>query len=282
MKTLKELMTNPNWDLKTTYLVLIIIFVLSLGLRISQPFLSDRITKDGVLYVRMAKDLTKEHRIHKPFERNRRIPPLYIYMIAGFAKYLNISFETAGRFISILAGALLIFPVFFISEYIFDSRIAAISAILICFNPSLVDISATIMRDSLFATLLFSTIFFIIKSINMQNNKSFIFWILSGIFLTLAIATRNEAVEIVGITVVFILLCNSFKRTRLKLKLNILNLFAGFSLMLAISYIVSIPISNSLKGTNSTWTLIDQRIPSYLQSILHISKEEALKKEDTL
>ena len=282
MKKIKELISNQNWDLKSTCLVLAIIFFLSLGLRITQPFLTDRITKDGVLYVHMAEDITKTNSNYQPFARNRRMPPLYIYMIAGASKYLNIHPETAGRLISILFGALLVIPVFFITKYLFDSRIAGFAAFLVGVNPYLIDISASIMRDSLFVTLLFSTLFFIIKSITCKNNKSYIYWGVSGIFLTLAIATRNEAIEIVGISFLFIFLCNTLKRSSFSFKLNIIKLFVGFIIMLTVSYLVSIPITNSLQTTSSTWTLVDQRIPGYFKAIMHISTKTALKKENTL
>ena len=282
MKKIKELISNQNWDLKSTCLVLSIIFFISLGLRITQPFLTDRITKDGVLYVHMAEDITQSDSKYKPFERNRRMPPLYIYMIAGASKYLNISPETAGRVISILFGTLLIIPVFFIAKYIFDARVAGFAAFLIGVNPYLIDISSSIMRDSLFATLLFTTLWLILKSLTCTNNKSYIYWGISGIFLTLAIATRNEGIEIVGTVFLFIFLCNILKRSQFNLKLNIMKLFAGFMLMLSVSYLVSIPVTNSLKNTSSTWTLVDQRIPGYFKAIMHISKEAALKKENTL
>ena len=282
MKKIKELISNQNWNFKSTCLVLTIIFLISLGLRITQPFLTDRITKDGVLYVNMAKDITQPRRDYKPFERNRRMPPLYIYMIAGASRYLNISPETAGRVISILFGALLIIPVFFIAKSIFDSRIAGFAAFLVGINPYLIDISSSIMRDSLFNTLLFTTLWFILIALTCKNNQSFIYWGVAGIFLTLAIATRNEGIEIIGASFFFIFLCNILKRSQFNLKLNIIKLFTGFTIMLAISYLISIPITNSLKNTSSTWTLVDHRIPGYFKAILPIRKKAVIKKENAL
>jgi hypothetical protein len=56
----------------------------------------------------------------------------------------------------------------------------------------------------------------------------------------------------------------------------------GFILMLTVFFAVSIPFTKALAGTNSTWSVIDRRIPDYFRSLLNVSEKDALKKEDTL
>jgi len=284
MKVLKKLIVKKEWTLKQSFFVLLTLFCLGLSLRIGASFLKDRISKDGVLYVYMAEDVMTLNKDHPPFSRNRRIPPLYTYLMVLTSYLTGCSAESSGYIVSILSGALLIIPVFFITALLFSARTGAVAAFLIAFNPYLIRISSTIMRDSLFSLLLFCTILFIIKALNSRK-KTMLYWLTGGVFLSLSIASRNEAIEVIGILFLYLIFEYIFIRRKnpsLFPDGYYINLIVGILLMMTALYITYIPISYSLRDTKSAWTLVDRRIPGYFRTLLRISKKDALKSEDTL
>jgi len=281
---MKNLIIKTKWTLKQKILVLFAIFAIALSLRTAAPFLKDRISKDGVLYVYLAKDLLSSNEKHPPFSRNKRIPPLYTYLMILTKYSTGLSLETSGYCVSILFGALLVLPVFFLTAMLFSPRVAAVSAFLIAVNPYLIRISSSVMRDSLFSFLLFCTLFFLAKAFH-SSTKNFGFWILTGFFLSLSIACRNEAIEILGLIPAYLFFEFFFlkrKNPSLFQTGYFINAAVGVFLMSTTLYLTYLPLAYSLKETDSTWTLIDRRIPGYFNTLLKISKEDALKVEDTL
>ncbi|MCK5844984.1 MAG: hypothetical protein KAG97_09770, partial [Victivallales bacterium] len=101
------------------WLTIGLLVLLAFSLRAAKPFLVDRIAKDGVLYVYMADDIASGN-LKTAFERNNRIPPLYLFLMAGLSR-IGLETETAGVLISILAGAFLVIPVFLMAEMIFGA-----------------------------------------------------------------------------------------------------------------------------------------------------------------
>lgn len=284
MKVMKNLITKKEWSLKQIYIVLFSIFCIALVLRTGASFLKDRISKDGVLYVYMAEDVLYADKEHPPFSRNRRIPPLYTYLMVLISYLSGCSAEVSGYVISILAGTLLVIPIFLTASTLFSIRAGAVAAFLIAVNPYLIRISSTIMRDSLFSLLLFCTIFLILKALNTPR-KPFGFWFAGGVFLSLSIACRNEAIELLGVLFLYLIAEYVFIRRRNPSLFPVgyyMNLVIGVFIMFLAVYVTYLPIAGSLRGTHSDWTLIDRRIPGYFRTLFKISKQDALKSEDTI
>lgn len=266
--------------LSNRWLTIAIILLLALVLRAVRPLVVDRITKDGPLYVYMVQDINNGD-LNKAFDRNTRMPPLYLFMMLGLHK-MGIPIETAGRLISIIAGALLIIPVYLIAEMVFNSRMGAMGAFLIAVNPDLIRSSAKIMRDSLFLLLLFAAVYFIMKAIK-SDKWNFHFWVFAGVSASLGAAVRTETIEILGIAILAMLV-ELFLLFREKKELFpvIKRWGTGTVLMLMIYYVVSLPFSSVLDGTPSTWTIVDERIPGYFRSMFRLSEYEVIEEEDTL
>ena len=262
------------------WLTILIILFLALALRAVRPLLVDRITKDGPLYVYMVQDICNGD-INRAFARNSRIPPLYLLMMAGLHK-LGIPIETAGRLISIFAGALLIIPVYLIAEMIFNSRMGAMGAFLIAVNPDLIRSSAVIMRDSLFLLLLFAAVYFIMKAIK-SDRWNLHFWSFAGISASLGAAVRTETIEILGIAILAMVIETVLLFREKKELLPVIRKWSvGTALLLGFYYLTSLPFASFLSGTPATWTIIDERIPGYLRTMLKSSKDEVIETEDTL
>lgn len=276
MEKFKE---NINKLLDRRWMTIAAILLLALVLRAVRPLVVDRITKDGPLYVYMGQDIAAGD-LNKAFNRNTRMPPLYIFMMAGLHK-IGLPMEAAGRLISIIAGVLLIIPVSLIAEMIFNSkRIGAMGAFLVAVNPDLVRSSAKIMRDSLFLLLLFSAVYFIMKALK-EEKWNLHFWSLAGISASLGVAVRTETIEILGIGIL-VMLVELFLLFREKKELLpvVKKWGIGTVLMLMIYYVVSLPFASVLSGTPSTWTLVDKRIPGYFRSMFRLTDKEVIEEEE--
>lgn len=262
------------------WLVIGLLCLLALTLRAVRPFVVDRISEDGVLYVSMANDISQGD-IDSAFKKNRRMPPLYLFMIAGLHK-LGFHSETAGRLISIIAGALLVIPVFLIAEMIFKSRLAAMAAFLVAVNPDLIQTSARVMRDSLFLIILFSAVYFLAKAMNAER-WNLHYWSTSGLMLSLGVAVRTETIEIFPVALIWLsieIIC--LKRGKIPVLPVLRKWVVGIVAMVVIYIIASIPFIITLKDSPSTWSIVDGRIPGYIKTFLKLSAKDAIKVEDTL
>ena len=262
------------------WLTIGLLVLLAFSLRAAKPFLVDRIAKDGVLYVYMADDIASGN-LKTAFERNNRIPPLYLFLMAGLSR-IGLETETAGVLISILAGAFLVIPVFLMAEMIFGARIATVAGFLAAFNPHLIAASSRVMRDSLFLFLLFFSLYLILKALDGLK-WNFGYWTGAGALTLLASATRSEGVELTGVAflavaIEIVILSKSGKPVGKR----VLKWIVGLLCMLLTYYVASLSLTVSLENTSSTWAPIDSRIPSFVKRMLRISEKDALKSEDTL
>lgn len=269
-----EKLLNRRW------LTIFVILVLALSLRAIRPLMVDRITSDGPLYVYMATDIA-DGDMDSAFKRNRRMPPLYLYMMVGLHK-LGFTLENAGRLISILAGALLIIPVYLIAEMIFSSRLGAMAAFLVAVNPDLVRNSAKVMRDSLFLLLLFAAMYFLMKALK-EGKWNLHCWALGGLFAALGVAVRTETVELTGIALFCIIIELIFFKRDKKPVLPAFGKWAvGWLFFILVYFLAALPISKSIEGTPCTWTILDKRIPAYFNMLFSNSEKEVLDEEDTI
>ena len=277
--------------------VLILLFIVALSLRTARCFIVDRISKDGVLYVKMAESVALGEK-ELSFVENRRMPPLYIQFIAVLHRF-GISFESGGRVISVLAGSLLVIPFFLVVRLFFGDRAAFISGLLVVVHPSLVKVSSTVMRDSLFLSLMVFSFSFIVFAI---HKRRYFYWGTAGFFAALASATRAEGVELIlavllwmSVSLIRYYMVRKSEKNCLCIEeggdepavskgdcFSFTHTVAGPMIFILLFFVVSFPISESVRGTSSTWSVIDSRIIGYARNLLSHSSEEALKREDTL
>ena len=261
--------------------ILIMLLILASSLRISRTLIINRISKDGVLYVRMAEHV-KNGEWSTAFSENKRMPPLYIFMIVSLNRHLGLSMESAATLISIIAGSLLLIPFFLVVRLFYGTKIATFAGLLIAVHPDLVKISSTVMRDSLFLFLFvcaFSSLVFAI------DKNRLILWGMAGCFSAWAVATRAEGFELIISVILWIFIDLIIKKRRdgvLKFSLVWRQALTGPLIFLLLFIVASRPIVNAVRGTESEWNVVDKRIVGYMKGVLYNSSEEVLKKEDTL
>ncbi|HOK03795.1 MAG TPA: glycosyltransferase family 39 protein [Victivallales bacterium] len=242
-------------------LLLLGIFILALSLRIGRAMELERIEKDGTELILIAKNIN-ESGFSGAFAENPRLPPLYILLILCGIK-IGFSPEIVGIFISVVAGSLIIFPVYLIGKRLFsDIFPSLLAALFIAIYPNLARLSAEVLRDPLYQLLSISAICMIIEGISKQKK---VFFALAGFFTAFAVATRNEGIEILIIFFIFLLIETliliSDKRNFYSSLARNTWIFAIF----AITFIsFALPFEISLKGTKSSWTIIDRRVYNFI------------------
>jgi hypothetical protein len=261
---------------KQMFFFLAVIFFFALALRAVRAFETGRIAKDAVDYVRMAQNIS-ENGLLNAFALNARIPPLYIILMAA-ADRIGLGAETGGILISIVSGALLTIPVFFIAKRLFASPLPAlIAAFLTAVHPNLVRVSAEILRDPLFYLLSTVSLWMMIESAATRRN---IFSFFAGIAAAFAVMTRSEGVELMAAFILWssyetlfpFIGFSSFRQRAGKFIFLVLFFVLGFGL-------AAMPVECMMKNTLSQWHIVDTRIQSYLKSLIKLSPKDIYEHE---
>lgn len=124
-------------------------------------------------------------------------PPLYGSLIKLFEPIFG-DLERSGRFISIVAGSLCIYPVLCIGELIFSRKTGIYAACLYMFAPVVFRWNLRVMTDSLFTLFFLLSIFYFLKFYFKPDWK----YILLGFFLAgLASLTRYQGFVFIPIMI---------------------------------------------------------------------------------
>ena len=252
------------------------IIALAVVLRTTRYMIEHRIDKDSVGYIYMAEKLA-QGKINDAIYMNPRMPPLYISLLA-LGEYSGIGAEAAGVIVSLLAGTLVLIPVFLISRKIFGDKIGLVSAFLVATHPYLIRLSTEVMRDSLFLFLLFSSVAFAVYAADHSGISRK--WYFSGAFAGLAAMTRSEGTFLIVAIFIWMLLETAIQLRKggplVLLKRNtglLICVLAGFLLM-------TVPVERHLADTPSRWSIVDYRISGALRAFTSMSEKEIMGKED--
>lgn len=257
-------------------ILLLAITSIALVLRTARYAIEHRLDKDSVGYIYMAENVAKG-KINEAIYLNPRMPPLYISLLA-LGEYSGIGAEATGVMVSMLAGTLILIPVFLLSRKIFGDRVGLVSAFLVATHPYLIRLSTEVMRDSLFLFLIFSAIAFAVYAAdNAAVSRK---WYIAGVFAGLATMTRSEGAFFIVAVLIWCLVETALQIRkeggRLLLKKNaglLICALAGFLLM-------TVPVERYLADTPSRWSVFDYRISGVLSSFTGMSKKEIMEKED--
>lgn len=241
-------------------LLLAAILSLAFALRVARCFLTDRVDKDSVLYVEMARDWVQKG-VACAFDRNQRIPPLYVALMAA-GESCGFGAERAGRAVSVVAGTFAILAVFMIGRAMLSSEALALAgAFLAAVHPYLIRISEDVLRDSLFVCLELFTLAF--AALGASRERAFLWWAACGCFAALGCMTRSEGMVIFPVLAIWILTRLVIERSSFWRELG--RLSVNFTCCLAAFAIVSFPVELAFKDTSSEWTVIDKRTFVYLK-----------------
>ena len=170
---------------------LIVLLLLALGVRVWWLTSSVTIIEgEGANYARMAENIaTGKGWLGTQGHLQVFYPPLFPLLVAG--GYLAVhNAELAGRLISMLFGAFLIFPIFLIARELYGEPVGYIAALIVAFHPMLVGVSAAVYSESTYLFLLFTAVWWGIRTSREQSRRRAI---VAGALFGLAYLTRTEA-----------------------------------------------------------------------------------------
>jgi 4-amino-4-deoxy-L-arabinose transferase-like glycosyltransferase len=176
--------------------LLIGLLILAFLIRIPLLMHPEVIHNDGTEYIRHARQiLTWDWTTGKSH-------PFYPTLIAIF-HFLTPSDELAGIWVSVILGALVVLPVFYLGRAIFNERIGIIAAFFATFHPFLYIYSGSVLTESTFHLLLATTVLF---GWNAFNKGRFRDALLFGLFTAFSYLTRPEGIGFLVIFAVWVLL----------------------------------------------------------------------------
>ncbi len=241
-------------EINRKYLLSLLIF--SFLIRIPLLIYPEVIHVDGVLYVRHARQiLSWDWSVG-------RTHPFYPSLIALF-HFLAPTDEIAGIWVSVIFGALLILPVFYLGKAIFDEKVGILAALIASVHPFLYTPSGSVLSESIFHFLLAMSVLFGWYAFQGGRFRDIV---LFGLLTSLSYLTRPEGIGFLLVFGGWVLLVNppGEKRPRTKK--------AAIILLACISFLVfSFPYFLQLKKDTGRWQ-ISNKIAISMGSL---SEEEA-------
>ena len=164
--------------------LLLLILALSFCLRVFLILYPEVIHNDGTAYVHHARLISSGD------WSGKKSPPLYPFLTASF-RTLTGDFELAGIWVSVVLGALIVLPVFYLARTIFDEKVGFLSALLAAVHPVLYISSGSVLTESTYHFFLATSVLFgwvAFRGGRVANILLFAF------FTTLTYLTRPEAI----------------------------------------------------------------------------------------
>lgn len=216
------------------------LFLFAFLLRLPLLIFPEVIHNDGTEYIRHAKQiLSGDWSVGRGH-------PLYPALIA-LAHFFSPNDEIAGIWVSVILGALLIFPVFYLGKVIFNERIGMISALFAAVHPFLYISSGSVLTESTFHFLIASSVLF---GWNAFDQGRFRDIFLFGFFTSLSYLTRPESIGFLLIFSLWVFLTNPAGKTRRWTKRIGIILLAIFSF-----FVFSSPYLIQLRQETGKWQI---------------------------
>lgn len=201
------------------------------------------ISPDGVEYAWLGR-----HLVSGNFREglNTYFPPLYPLLV-GLSSLFFRDLEFSGRFVSVLAGGLLVLPVHRLARNFYGGSVAALAAVLVALSPALIYYSTQLLTESAYTLLLTTGVLFGWGALRGFRRATF-FW--TGLVFAACYLVRPEAFGyVLVLTAMTLLTCRfSAGRTFREASLSAAALIAGF-LLLASPYLIY------LRQQTGGWTM---------------------------
>ena len=184
---------------------LFLVFLAALGVRaLCAVLFTGEIDTEGAEYARIAQNII----VGKGYEglategTQLFFPPLFPLLIAGVS-FITGDAEIAGRFLSVLSGASLVYPIYLIARRMFDEAVGLGAAVLIAVHPYLVQFSTTAFCESTYLMLLLTALYLAMSAIDKPTWHRLA---VSGGLYGFAYLVRPEAFIFMLVGLVFIVL----------------------------------------------------------------------------
>lgn len=179
----KGIFSNPRNDPGLDRKILFGIFVFALLIRIPLLIYPEVIHNDGTAYVRHAQEiLSGDWSVRKSH-------PLYPLLIAA-AHFITPTVEVAGILVSVLLGALVVFPVFGLGKEMSGTKAGTIAALFASVHPFLYMASGSVLTESTFHLLFAANVLYGWRAFDRGRWTDIVAF---GLFTSLTYLTRPEA-----------------------------------------------------------------------------------------
>ena len=127
--------------------------------------------------------------------------PLFPWLIAGVSFFTG-DYESAGRLVALIFGALLPLPVFGIASRLFNRQVGFIAAGLVLLHPLSIYLSFMVYSEGPYATLILFAVYLVIRAL---EEPSLTRWLLIGAAFGICYLVRAEALAVFAIALLFAL-----------------------------------------------------------------------------
>jgi len=239
-----------------------LILFIAFALRLILVFQPEVIHNDGIEYVRHAKEVLAGN------WTGGKSSPLYPALIA-LAYGLVKNFELAGIWVSVLFGALLVLPVFYLGKTIFNEKVGIISALVASVQPLLYMHSGSVLTESIYHFFIATSVLF---GCYAFSKGRFYQVLLFSLFTSLAFLTRPEAIGFLFVFSVWVVFVNPPKERRYWIKRVAMILIAVLAFL-----VFSSPYLIAIRKETGKWS-ISKKVEVSIGSTSEEKDETPLKK----
>jgi 4-amino-4-deoxy-L-arabinose transferase-like glycosyltransferase len=183
--------------------------------------------------------------------------PLYSLLIGISALFFQ-DLEFSGRFVSVVCGALLVIPAYYLINDFYGRVPARLGTILVVIHPFLIKSSIWVMTESLYALIFTTSVIVGWRALRSGRARTFFF---TGLLFGAAYLTKPESIGFVGLFFVLTLGTKFFRRS-----LPLRRLAAGNILLLFGFTIFFLPYVIFLHQKTGYWT-ISQKLLSNISAV---------------
>jgi 4-amino-4-deoxy-L-arabinose transferase-like glycosyltransferase len=227
---------KKEYDWRFLFALLIFAFLIRIPLLIYPEVIHN----DGTAYIGHAKRiLSGDWSVGKTH-------PFYPGLIALF-HFFTPNEEIAGILVSVIFGALIVLPIFYLGKVIFDEKVGVLSALFATVHPFLYTPSGSVLTESTFHFLLATSVLFGWKAFDGGRFRDIL---LFSLFTCFSYLTRPEGIGFLLIFGAWVLLINPPKKRRPWTKRAVIILLTIFSFLL-----FSFPYLLQLRKETGRWQI---------------------------
>jgi hypothetical protein len=211
------------------------------------------LTPDGVYYATLGKHLVSGNLKEG---LSTFWPPLYPLLV-GLSSQVSRDVELGGRWVSVMAGSLLVIPVYLLGKVLYGEGPASVGALLVAAHPILIHYSTHLLTEATYTLLLTTVLYAGLTALTTLGRGAFF---VTGVALGACYLTRPEAIGYAGLmlALTFGAHLSAGHLPHSAVLTNVLSLLLGFSL-LALPYILF------LRLATGRWTVSD-KLHSHVES----------------
>ena len=227
---------KKEYDRRFLFALLLVAFLIRIPLLVYPEVIHN----DGTAYIGHAKQiLSGDWSVGKTH-------PCYPGLIALF-HFFTPNDEIAGILVSVIFGALLVLPVFYLGKAIFNEKVGMLSALFATVHPFLYIPSGSVLTESTFHFLLATSVLFGWKAFDKGRFKDIL---LFSLFTCFSYLTRPEGIGFLLIFGVWMLLINPAKERRPWAKRAVIILLTISSFL-----VLSFPYFIQLRKETGRWQI---------------------------